>query len=116
MRNIIRTSALAIAVLALPLVASAQTVQAIFGIFGTIINLTVFLVIGIALIVFFFGLVRYLAGGTEMKAKGLQIMLYGIIALFVMVSIWGLVRLLQTTFLGGANTNAPSVGQLLPSS
>lgn len=93
------------ATLALPLLASAQSLQGALTTIGNLANNLVAFLIVIAIIVFFFGLIKYLGGGTEMKAKGLQIMLYGIIALFVMVSVWGLVRLLQNTF--GITNNAP---------
>jgi hypothetical protein len=38
-------------------------------------------------------------------------MIYGIIALFVMVSIWGIINVLQTTFnvQGGSDIRAPRV-------
>lgn len=102
---IIATSALAASVVALPLVASAQTIQGVLNTFGAIINILVVLAIGVAIIVFFWGLITYLVKAGEEKSKGLQLMLYGIVAIFVMVSIWGLVRLLVNTFLPGVSNN-----------
>lgn len=105
MRTFIRSATLSIGLIAVPFVASAQTIQGVLNTFGSIINILVVLAIGVAIIVFFFGLIRYLTGGPEMKAKGLTTMIYGIIAIFVMVSVWGLVRLLGQTFLPGVSNN-----------
>ncbi|PIR83701.1 hypothetical protein COU18_03440, partial [Candidatus Kaiserbacteria bacterium CG10_big_fil_rev_8_21_14_0_10_51_14] len=52
----------------------------------------------------------------EEKSKGLQTMIWGIVAIFVMVSIWGLVRILQST-LGIRGDEAgmrPSVPIIVP--
>lgn len=106
------TGVLAFSTLALPLIASAQTLQGIFSQITGLVNYLVAFLIVIAIVVFFFGLIRYLASGPEMKAKGLQMMLYGILAIFVMVSIWGLVRLVQNSFGITNNTQiAPPIVQ-----
>ena len=57
------------------------------------------LLIAVAVIVFFWGIVRYISGtGQEEKRKEARnLMIWGIVALFVMVSVWGLVKLLQNT-------------------
>ncbi|HEY4517197.1 MAG TPA: hypothetical protein VJG64_04605 [Candidatus Paceibacterota bacterium] len=104
-RTLIGSLALASLTLALPLVASAQTIQGVLNTFGAIINILVVLAIGAAILVFFWGLIQYLLKAGDEKAKGLQLMLYGIVAIFVMVSIWGLVRLLGNTFLPGVSNN-----------
>jgi len=53
--------------------------------------------------------VQYItAGGDEEKRKaGRNTMLYGIIGLFVMVAVWGLVNVLISTF--GLDTAVPVV-------
>ncbi len=86
-------------VLTLPALTSAV------GLLDTLVTVNRFLngligvIITIAIIVFFWGLVKYLTTiGGEGKAEGLQIMMYGLVAIFVMVSIWGLINLLQNTF------------------
>lgn len=95
----IGTSILSIGVVALPALASAQSLLNTLGFFNTILNAAIGLLITLAIIAFFWGLIRYLfTEGTEGKAAGLKIMLMGVITIFVMVSIWGLVRLLQSTF------------------
>lgn len=104
-RSFIASSTLAASLLALPLIASAQTIQGVLNTFGAIINILVVLAIGVAILVFFYGLIMYLVKAGDEKAKGLQLMLYGVVAIFVMVSIWGLVRLLGNTFLPGVSNN-----------
>jgi len=58
------------------------------------------IVVGLALLYFFWGLAKYILaqGNDENKEEGKMIMVWGIIALFVMVSVWGIIGLLgQTT-------------------
>lgn len=83
----------------LPALASAQTLLNTLALVSQFLNSLIYLFITLAIVVFFWGLIRYLfAGGAELKADGLTTMMYGIIAIFVMVSIWGIIRLLQSTF------------------
>lgn len=64
------------------------------------INLIVPLIIMLAILGFFVGVFRYTLSGDEKKIQeGKNIMVYGIIALFVAVSIWGILRILVQTFL-----------------
>src|SRR3989344_4909300 len=64
---------------------------------GDVLNLLVPVLIALAMVVFFIGLVRYVWGssGEEAKASAKNIMIAGLVALFVMVSVWGIVRLAQ---------------------
>jgi len=99
--RIIGFSAIALAALSLPLFASAQVnrLQDLLGTFQGLLNAAIVLLITLAIVVFFWGLIAYLATeGAEGKAKGLKIMLYGILAIFIMFSIYGIIRLLQKTF------------------
>ncbi|TSC61099.1 MAG: Uncharacterized protein Greene041614_1199 [Parcubacteria group bacterium Greene0416_14] len=93
------------------LYAAATDVGGFLGIVGALLNSMVPALIGLALVIFLFGVVKYIQAGdkAEKRDEGRQFMLYGIIALFVMVSIWGLVNVLVTTF--GLGTGAPSVPQ-----
>ncbi len=70
------------------------------------------LIFAIAIVMFIWGVVQYVMNGTdeEAKAKGRQFMLWGIIALTVMLGVWGLVGILGATF--GVDTSVfPQVGQ-----
>lgn len=56
------------------------------------------ILVGLAVVLFFWGLVKYLwsiTGDTKEHEEGRQIMVWGVIAIFVMVSIWGIVAMLQ---------------------
>ncbi len=60
---------------------------------GGIVSKTIPVVVGLALLYFFWGLSKFIlrAGDEKAREEGKQIMLWGVIALFVMVSIWGIV-------------------------
>src|SRR3990167_7525919 len=81
-----------------------------------VFNPLVGLLLTLALIYFFVGLVKYImsAGDEEAKGAGRSIMINGVIALFVMAAVWGLVAILNQTFLGGTTTPAPDPGTLIP--
>lgn len=70
-----------------------------------IISALIPLLITLSVIVFIIGVIKYIAGADEAakREEGQKFMLYGIVALFVMISIWGLVGILQGTF-GLGNT------------
>lgn len=98
MQKIVGSSLLAAATLALPVFASAATLLDTLALANTFLNALMGLFITLAIVVFFWGLIKYLMVAGEEKSEGLQIMFYGVIAIFVMVSIWGIIRLLQSTF------------------
>ena len=99
MRKLSALSALAGGVAFMPVLASAQTLLNTLALVSTFLNSLVYLFITLAIVVFFYGLIKYLlGGGAEGKAEGLKIMLMGVVTIFVMVSIWGIIRLLQSTF------------------
>ena len=68
--------------------------------FGGLINYSITLLVGIALLVFFWGLARFIfqSGSTDHREEGRNIMIWGILSLFVMVSIWGIVFFFQRSF------------------
>lgn len=105
--------------LALPLAASAQSLQPLANLIGAIARLVGALVpilITLALVVFFFGLVRYMWGhGGKSDVDGAKnLMKWGIVTLFVMVSIWGIVRLAQDALGINPNASVTSPQVLLP--
>lgn len=93
-------SVLAASVLLLPFMASAATLLDTLAFINTVLNALIGLFITLAIVMFFYGLIKYMTklGDKEGQSSALNTMLYGIIALFVMVSIWGILRLLQSTF------------------
>lgn len=88
------------ATLGAPVVAFAQlgNITNIVTALGNIVNLLIPIAFAAALLFFFWGLAQYIlsSGNEEAKEKGKQMMLWGILALFVMASIWGIVTFLGT--------------------
>ena len=65
-----------------------------------IINPLIPVLIGIGLIVFFWGIIQFVlnADSEEKRTTGKQHMIWGIIGMFIMVSVWGIIYLLQDFF------------------
>lgn len=93
-----------IALLVVPMAAHAQLtgVKDLITAVGRLINPLVAILIGVALLAFFWGLAKFVfrVGGDEKAvAEGKRIMLWGLLALFIMVSVWGIIRLMQNELL-----------------
>ena len=57
------------------------------------------LLIGLAVVMFVYGVLIYMfSEGGDKKEEGKQYMLWGIIGIFVMVSVWGIVSAIKGTF------------------
>ncbi len=105
-----------IAMSVLPSIAfAANDVLGIVATVGGLIKFETPIISELALLYFFYGLAKFIlnAGDEEKRAEGRSIMIWGIIALFVMVSVWGLVRILSQTFIGG-NTSSVTIPGLDP--
>lgn len=99
MKKFIFISALAF----VPAIAFAQTGTTFLNVLnatGDLISTATPIVVALALLYFFWGLAKYIlnAGDEEKKKEGRQVMIWGIIALFVIVAVWGLVNLIASTF------------------
>src|SRR3989338_398158 len=86
-----------------------------------IVNFLIPLLLAIAVLVFFWGLIKYIASANDETAKenGKTLMIWGMIALFVMVAFWGIIGFVQQSLgISGTvtSTPAPSVGNLIPRS
>lgn len=93
------SSTLAVLTAFLPALAGAVTFQDTLVLVNGILNSFIPIFITIALLAFFWGIARYLMGDAgKNKDEGIKLMIWSIVALFVMVSVWGLIRLLQNTF------------------
>ncbi len=101
-----------------PIISFAQTAQTGGTLSGTNILLTnagrivtriiIPIVFTLALLFFFWGVAKYIRSAGSEKDEGKKIMVWGVVALFVMASVWGLVAFLQTELLGsGGNTSVP---------
>ena len=74
---------------------------------GTVVQSLIPIFFGLAIVYFFWGLIKFIqsAGDPEGAAKGKSIMIYGVIAIAIMGSIWGIVGWLQSVFGIQGNTN-----------
>ncbi len=81
-------------------------------IINSILDPVIILLIALALVYFMWGVLLYVNKGSEGgdRTKGIQMMSYGILAIFVMVSVWGLVYILIHTF--DLNNAKPPVPKL----
>jgi hypothetical protein len=71
------------------------------GILLDLLNFALPILMGLTAIVFIWGLYLYVpsaAGSEEEKTKGRQFMKWGVVGLFVMFSIWGILQVLLGTF------------------
>jgi len=83
---------------ALPFMAAAQNVDSLITKVQGWVNSLTPLIVALALLAFFWGLAKFIfSGAAEDQTQGKNIMIWGIIALFVMVSVWGIVRAIGDT-------------------
>ncbi|MFZ3020334.1 MAG: hypothetical protein WA051_02345 [Minisyncoccia bacterium] len=109
---------------ALPAVALAQTapnlnyVEQLLSSISRLVNTALPVIVAVALLFFFYGLAKFIlasGGDDDAKKAGKHIMVWGIVALFVMVSVWGLVAFLGQALgiqQGQSLPNVPSVNQV----
>ncbi|HEY4507367.1 MAG TPA: hypothetical protein VJJ47_00570 [Candidatus Paceibacterota bacterium] len=94
-------AAAALAALPAAALAAGSTVLAIAkDIHGNIYNALLLVLVGAALVLFLWGVARYISragggGGKDAKGdNGVHMISYGLLVLFVAVSVWGLVSIL----------------------
>ena len=73
----------------------------LINIFINLISLTIPVIVSLALLYFFWGLANFIlhTGGGKEQEEAKNVMVWGIIGLFVMISILGIVQLLEATFI-----------------
>lgn len=80
----------------LPLVVfgAPQNFQELINLFLDLINTLVPVIFGLSVLVFFRGLALFIwsAGDSASHEKGKGIMIWGLVGLFVMVSLWGILK------------------------
>lgn len=98
--------------LLMPALAFAQTAQnliAVIDVVALIVNRIVGISIVFALIYFIWGLYNYIekdAGDVAKRTEGMHRMTMGVVALFAIISVWGLVRFLQNSLgIQGSSSN-----------
>ena len=87
-----------------PALAFAQVGQALTNVqqmiktIGQIVNSLLPIVFALAILAFFYGVFRYIWAGEHDKERAKHIMIWSVIAIAIMVSLYGVVGLLQSTF------------------
>jgi hypothetical protein len=77
----------------------------VLGVVSELSGLFITLVVALSILIFFWGVTKYIWKGDskEERKKGKTLMVWGIIAFFVLFSVWGIVKILGDTFFGGLN-------------
>ncbi len=119
MKNIFAKNSLQISLLGifafavLPSIASAQAITTFEGLVQklyTMLASLVPIIVSLALIVFLWGIFQLVRSNNEDARKdAIKIITFGIIALFVMVSVWGLVAILSNTFFNEGQLYIPQL-------
>jgi hypothetical protein len=115
MKKALAFTSITLSVLALPLVsfAAINNISDVGSfIINTINNIIVPVLFAVAFIVFLWGAFEAFilgANSDDVKVKGKNLMLWGLIGFFVMVSVWGLVNILTGTISFG-NNSGPTGG------
>jgi len=88
-----RRSFLLLVVFLMPLAAHAQAAEFLLLRIKFWVNAAVPIFAGLALLIFFWGLIKfiYYAGDEEKRKQGKLAMGWGIVALFVVASVWGII-------------------------
>lgn len=87
--------------------AQAGTIEKILCEISNILNTIIPIIIVLGVVYFVWGVVSYvIASEEEAKTAGRNRMIYGIIGLVVIVSMWGLVGIVTRTF--GLNSTGPN--------
>lgn len=102
----LKSAGIALVLISSPLFAFAQSETTLKSVVSTFTSVVVTSLMGLfvasATAVFFYGIFRYIWGireGDEVKVKaGNQLILWGLISLFVMTSAWGIVKYTQNIF------------------
>lgn len=74
-----------------------------------LMNSIVPLLVGLALVGFLYGIIKYFLNpdNEEKRKDGKSFMFWGLITLFVIVTLWGIVGILSNTFLDGRSPVMP---------
>jgi len=91
-----------------------MSIADIIGKFAAVLYRLVLIAFPLVTIVFIWGLIKYIGFGAitgeetsaQQKTGGKRLMVFGIVTLFIMISIWGIIFMLSSTF-GLTNIGIP---------
>ena len=88
----------------LALAAAPRTFSDLANLIVAMLDAGVGLLITVAIVIYLFGISRSIFKSGEEGKEGLRrYFLWGIVTIFLMVSIWGILQLLQNTLFGGTS-------------
>ena len=98
------------------LFAQANDVSAAFLGIKEVLNTALYIAYTIVFLAFFWGILKFLSTSSEEKKKeAMHIMVVSVTIIFIMTSIWGIVKLLQNTLgLSGTTVNKIQVPTVYP--
>ncbi len=76
-----------------------------------IVDAVIPFIIGLGILVFIYGIFNFIssAGDEEARANAKQLIIWGVLGIFIMISVWGLVNILMGTFFNGTTTGPISI-------
>ncbi len=76
--------------------------QFILRLADVIINPLIRLLFAVALVVFLWGIIEYIrgAGSSDSREQGTRHIIWGLVGLFIMVSVYGIITLFKNTIFG----------------
>lgn len=96
----------------IPTLAFAQgaSVDTVLSRVGTWVQTGTYLLVAIAILVFIYGIVRYVIAPDEKQKESAQkLILWGVVGLFAIVSVWGLVNFLANSTGVGPGVTTPDL-------
>lgn len=115
MKKIIKTfSVISIMSLAIPAFAEVTTFKDLVDkiLVNGILRPLVPLLVTLAIVVFIYGVLTTVLADGEKREDGKKYMMWGIVGIFVMVSLWGLVAILTNTF--GLDNRVQTIQMTVP--
>ena len=97
--------------LLLPTMVYADTAIELLDAFKDLFGKVISVLIGVAVVVFFWGLVKFIAHAGDEKShdEGKQLLIYGLVGIFVMVALWAILGFVSTEL---GLSEAPALGAL----
>lgn len=101
-----------------PLSVYAAGILSVIDLLTLFVTTLVPIIIGLAVVVFFWGIVKFIghAGDERAREEGKQLIIWGLIAIFVMVSLWAIVGFIQESIIpaGGGPGALPTMPSSIP--
>jgi hypothetical protein len=88
---------------------SPGTFSELLCLFFDLVTFTIPIVASLTLLIFFWGLAKFIKNSADSKSHetGKNLMIWGTVGLFVMVSVWALVRMVYSDFFGSGPIGIP---------